>query len=184
MICNMDCFNCPFPDCINDGKETKSERTMKKVDKEKKKDSYYQRNREKCIAKVKEYRSAHSERVKEYQKEYYRRNAEEKKLYAKKHHQELSKNPEYVEKKWKKSELYYAKKREERRLKELTDYDKERNAIHIINPAIQYLDKDLLAHALTIIIDKYCSDRNMSCQQKCDFVFGIYKDFVELKNNV
>ena len=66
----------------------------------------------------------------------------------------------------------------------MTSYDQERNAIHIINPAVESLSKDLFLHTMTLVIDKYCSDRHMSCRQKCDFVMQIWENFEELRQNV
>ena len=177
MICNMDCFNCIYPDCINNGRETKSERTMKKVDKEKKKDSYYQRNREKCLAKVKEYRSKHSEWVKEYQKEYYRRNAEEKKEYRKRRYRELSKNPEYLENHRKRCENYRRKKRLE---KEMLAYDVLKNATANMRTAAGSLeDADVLAHCLTITIDRWCADRGKDTAESIRIAREVMDNLVE-----
>lgn len=112
MICNMDCFNCIFPDCINNGRETKSEKQMKNDLKQKTfKETYYERNREILLKKAKEYNATHREERKKYYKEYYRRNAEEKKEYRRIHHIEMSANPEYVEKNRKRCAEYRRRKK-------------------------------------------------------------------------
>ena len=64
-VCNKDCFNCPFPDCINDemdhedyiaaaarDKELRSTPKSKKVAAQKK--AYYEANREKLFQRQRE----------------------------------------------------------------------------------------------------------------------------------
>lgn len=112
MICDMDCFNCIFPDCINNGYETKKEKAIKNNLKTKSyKQTYYARNREVRLEKQKEYNNTHREERLKYYKEYYRKNAETKKEYRRLHHIEMSTNPEYVEKNRKRCEEYRRRKR-------------------------------------------------------------------------
>lgn len=49
VMCDLDCFNCTYPDCINDGELDNSIRCR----------SWYERNREKKI----EYQKAYNRRV-------------------------------------------------------------------------------------------------------------------------
>ena len=66
----------------------------------------------------------------------------------------------------------------------MTDYEQTKQAVNTIKPAIENLDEDLLTHVMTIVLDRWASDRHMSCNKKCELVAGIYHNFVELKNNV
>lgn len=66
----------------------------------------------------------------------------------------------------------------------MTSYEQLKNAVNTIRPALEGLDRDLAIHALTICVDRYADNRNMSCAQKCELVAEIYHNFVELKNNV
>ena len=88
MICNHDCFSCPFPDCINDSlryedykeideieKTIKAERAGikgKKVAAQRK--AYREANREKVAAQRKAYREANREKVAAQQKAWYEAN--------------------------------------------------------------------------------------------------------------
>ena len=75
-VCNKDCFNCPFPDCINDEMDyedyldaatTEREIILPKSKKEKKaaarQKAYYEANREKVAARQKAYREANREKA-------------------------------------------------------------------------------------------------------------------------
>lgn len=93
MKCNMDCFNCPYPDCINDGRQSFTEkmmlaascvdsaahRHMKLEPKEQKKRDYYR---------------DHLDYFREYQKRYYREHKEKyaptdaKRAYRRKYYRE------------------------------------------------------------------------------------------------
>ena len=86
-VCNKDCFNCPFPDCINDemdhedyiaaaarDKELRSTPKSKKVAAQKK--AYYEANREKVAAQQKAYYEANREKVAAQKKAYYEANRE------------------------------------------------------------------------------------------------------------
>ena len=80
--CDMDCFHCVYPDCINDEDEKSLERKMKDVEVRKKAEymkEYYRRNREKRIGYQKEYVKNHVEEFRIYQAKYYQENKERKK---------------------------------------------------------------------------------------------------------
>lgn len=66
----------------------------------------------------------------------------------------------------------------------MSDYELLKGALKVMRPEAEKLSRDLFIHALTIIIDGWCSKRNMSCTQKCELVKEIYKAFIELKENV
>lgn len=66
----------------------------------------------------------------------------------------------------------------------MTVFQSTKKAISVILPAIKELDKDVMIHVLTICIDRYCSDRFMSCNDKCDLAYEIYHNFDELRRNV
>lgn len=90
MKCNRDCFNCPFPDCIEDemtaadydeARERDREIIFPKSRKEKelaaKKKAYYQENREEIAAKQKAYYQANREELAAKKKAYREANREE-----------------------------------------------------------------------------------------------------------
>ena len=88
MICNHDCFSCPFPDCINDSlryedykeideieKTIKAERAGikgKKVAAQQK--AYREANRDRVAAQQKAYREANRDRVAAQKKAWYEAN--------------------------------------------------------------------------------------------------------------
>ena len=85
-VCNKDCFNCPFPDCINDEMDhedylnsatIEKEIILPKTAKQKKlaaqKKAYYEANREKLAAQQKAYYEANREKLQEYGRAYMRR---------------------------------------------------------------------------------------------------------------
>lgn len=53
-MCNLDCFHCPYEDCINDGELNNQVKCR----------NWYQRNREKKIAYQKAYNKAHRAEIK------------------------------------------------------------------------------------------------------------------------
>ena len=71
-VCNRDCFNCPYPDCIVDdmsrdeyresAERSRDLESDRKTDKEKKlaakAKAYYEANKEEIAAKAKAYREA------------------------------------------------------------------------------------------------------------------------------
>ena len=87
-VCNRDCFNCQFEDCVlEEGPNAAEYRELALIDKflfetpEKKKvaasqKAYYEANRERLAASKKAYREANRERVAAYQKAYYEANRE------------------------------------------------------------------------------------------------------------
>ena len=88
-ICNKDCFNCPFPDCINDEMDhedylnsatIEKEIILPKSTKQKKlaaqRKAYYEANREKVAAQRKAYCEANREKVAAQKKAYYEANRE------------------------------------------------------------------------------------------------------------
>ena len=83
-ICNKDCFNCPYEDCIND--EMDHEDYQEAADRDRElfmtpekrkiaagKKAYYEANREKIAAGQKAYREANREAYNRYHREYARR---------------------------------------------------------------------------------------------------------------
>ena len=64
-ICDYDCFNCKYADCINDG-PPKSEYWR----------DYYRRNREAVCAKQREYYYRNQDTVRAYQRKYRAENRE------------------------------------------------------------------------------------------------------------
>lgn len=96
MICNMDCFNCKYPDCINDNPPTENtdeyvlpDKTLKQRIKNRdrmrtvRRDNpnynkeYYQRHREEEIKRSSEAKRKNREYYNAYQRERYARNREE-----------------------------------------------------------------------------------------------------------
>ncbi len=86
-ICNKDCFNCPYPDCINDQMDhedyieaSKRDKELRSTPKSKKlaaqKKAYREANREKVAAQQKAYREANREKVAAQQKAYREANRE------------------------------------------------------------------------------------------------------------
>ena len=70
--CDMDCFNCKFDDCM------KSYSPPEDLDKRREYDlKYYQENREKIIARSKEWADSHKEQKRASSRRYYQRNREE-----------------------------------------------------------------------------------------------------------
>ena len=83
-ICNKDCFNCPYEDCINDEMDHEDYReaavrdrelamTPKKRERAAYQKAYYEANREKIAAGKKAYRETHREAYNRYHREYARR---------------------------------------------------------------------------------------------------------------
>lgn len=72
MVCDKDCFHCPYDDCINDDityEDFKSEQEIDKIIGIRKpmdgrlqaqQKEYYQRNKERIQAQRKEYRECHA----------------------------------------------------------------------------------------------------------------------------
>ena len=94
MNCNRDCFNCPFPDCIEDemtaadydeARERDREIIFPKSRKEKqiaaKKKAYREANREEIAAKQKAYREANREEIAAKKKAYREANREKYNAY-------------------------------------------------------------------------------------------------------
>ena len=80
-VCNKDCFNCPFPDCVLDELDAEDYRKAKEVDdllhpktKQQKKlaaqkRAYYEANRDKLAAQKRAYYEANRDKVAAQQKE-------------------------------------------------------------------------------------------------------------------
>ena len=92
-VCDKNCFECPYEDCIRDGmdledyKESRQrELTMHKTPEQKraaaKQKAYYEANRDEIAAKQKAYREANREAYNAYMRDYLRRKRAEKKLTA------------------------------------------------------------------------------------------------------
>ena len=58
MICDEDCFNCKFPDCVFDKEKGRQ---------------YYQKNKEKIAEYQRRYYQENKEKKVEYQRQYYQR---------------------------------------------------------------------------------------------------------------
>ena len=177
LICDMDCFNCKYPDCINNSRETKAERRMKETEKPKKKSTYYERNRERILAKQKKYNSEHRAERREYEREYYRQNSEEKKEWQRNYHRERSKDPEYVEKNRKRCAVYREK---ERLKKEMYQYELMQKATYGMRTAAGVLEeKDSFIHCLTITIDRWCADRGKDDNERVKIAREVMDNFVQ-----
>lgn len=87
-ICNKDCFNCPFPDCVNDegadaaeyAEAREREITIRDAQRDGKgrklaarNRAYYEANREKIAARNRAYREANREEINAYMREYRRK---------------------------------------------------------------------------------------------------------------
>ena len=85
-VCNRDCFNCVYEDCVlddlslEDYKQTttiEKELLFPKSQKQKKiaagKKAYYEANREKIAAGQKAYREANREKIRSYMRDYMRK---------------------------------------------------------------------------------------------------------------
>lgn len=84
MICDEDCFNCKFPDCIW-GKSQKHSQTNKKAECQKR---YYERNKEKIAERYKRYYERNKEKIAEYQKQYREKNKAKIAEYQRQYYQE------------------------------------------------------------------------------------------------
>ena len=85
-VCNKDCFNCPFPDCVLDELDAEDYRKAKEVDdllhpqtKHQKKlaaqqRAYYEANRDKVAAQQRAYREANRDKLAAQQRAYYEAN--------------------------------------------------------------------------------------------------------------
>lgn len=89
MICNLDCFNCPYPDCIRPETQDENERSRK----------WNRDNPDKRRAIRRRYYLKTQDRAKEYQKAYY---------------QKVKDTPEYKQAKAKYMREYRARKKAEK----------------------------------------------------------------------
>lgn len=102
--CDKNCFECPYPDCINDEMDLEDYRESKTIDficgvKEYKqsdhrreyKRQWNQKNREKINAKAKERYQKKKEWYRAYNKAYRENHKDQMKLYDRKHKQEYRK---------------------------------------------------------------------------------------------
>ena len=86
-VCNRDCFNCPFPDCVLETLEAEDYRMQReaaellKTPEQKKiaakKRAYYEANRDEIAAKKRAYREANRDEIAAYQRAYYEANRDE-----------------------------------------------------------------------------------------------------------
>lgn len=88
-VCNRDCFNCPYPDCVLDEPMSAEEYAEAREREELLKDpkarklaakqrAYYEANREELAAKQRAYREANREEYNAYMREYMRRRRSER----------------------------------------------------------------------------------------------------------
>lgn len=106
MVCNMDCFNCKFSDCINDELEPAPEKRDRIPG------SYYDRNRDERIAYQKKYNEEHKEEQKKYQMEYYKRHSDKKKEASKDNYQlRKLKDPDFLKRERERNRILRERKR-------------------------------------------------------------------------
>ena len=105
--CNMDCFNCPYPDCINNEIESGKEMAMRHRSRNTSKTSKYLENRAEILAKA---------------KSYYQRNKEARIAYQRAY------NAEHYEQVKERSRVYQAEHRAERREYERKRYYEQKQA--------------------------------------------------------
>ena len=177
MICDMDCFNCKYPDCINNSRETKAEKQMKETEKPKKKSTYYERNRERILAKQKKYNSEHRAERREYEREYYRKNSEEKKERQRQYNKEKSNDPEFKAKVKKRNTAYREKVRLRR---DMFQYEMMKEATYGMRTAAGVLEeKDSFIHCLTITIDRWCADRGKDDNERVRIAREVMDNLVQ-----
>ena len=89
-ICSKDCFACPFPDCINDAMDGEDLQESVRRDRQlcskggkSAKATYYERNREKVLAKAHAYYAVNREEISARKQAYYIANRDERKAHAK-----------------------------------------------------------------------------------------------------
>lgn len=117
IICNHDCFNCPYPDVPSECLEmpltleeirAAAEVAMRSEAKRAQWRDHYARNREQILARQKAWRTNNLERVREYRRAYYRANPkpiqEANRRYRLRHREEL--NRKRVEKRRQNPERY------------------------------------------------------------------------------
>ena len=89
-VCDKDCLNCVFDDCINDEMDAGDYAAARELERDfifpktarqesnaAKKKAYYEENRESIAAKRKAYREENREAIAAYKKAYYKENREE-----------------------------------------------------------------------------------------------------------
>lgn len=82
-ICNKDCFNCPYIDCIYD-EEVDEKKAMRRETQKR----YYEKNKERWQAYKREWYEKNKEHCREQKREWYRKNKEKKLAYGKQHYLE------------------------------------------------------------------------------------------------
>lgn len=178
MKCNMDCFNCPYPDCWKDKRVLKEPK--KRGRKKSLEGSYYDRHKEERRAYQNEYNASHRKERRAYQTEYYKNNTEYAKEYSKKHYRKLCENPEFVEQRRKEAE---EKRRKARLQKEMFTYDLLKTATRNMLSAAGTLDsRDLLVHVLTIVIDRWTYDRGKDTNYAIGIADDVLDVLIEQKN--
>ena len=91
-ICNYDCFNCVYDDCINDSLTYNDYKQSKALDKESKQvagkvaETYYERNKERIRMQCKQYYQKNRGKVLQHNKEYYKKNKEKVLQYHKEYY--------------------------------------------------------------------------------------------------
>ena len=135
-VCDLNCFNCKFEDCINDRLEIEDFRSAEEIDKSiinERKRKKTQKLSQYAISRKKEYHKDDPENIKAYAKAYYSLNRERYKKYRKLNRDRksaydrdyFSKNREDISKKQK----IYGEKNKERlreRRKEWREKNKEK----------------------------------------------------------
>lgn len=121
MKCNMDCFNCIYPDCIIDEKDIQVEKRTQS--------SYYELNREKCLARSNEYNRTHREQRREYDRKRYEKNRERLKAIRREYYAEqkpIVDDPVRKDQKRKAALDYYYEHLEERKAYNRNYYQEHR----------------------------------------------------------
>lgn len=103
IICNHDCFNCPYPDVPDECLEApltpeeiraSTDVTMRSEAKRAQRRGHYARNREQILARQKAWRANNLEKLREYRRAYYRANPkptqETNRRYRMRHREELN----------------------------------------------------------------------------------------------
>lgn len=124
-VCNKDCFNCPYEDCILDDLDLEDYEELDKIDQNimtsdvnddwiaKKREyqkNYYQNNKARMLEKSKAWHEAHKAEMKAYKQAYYQAHKEEIKLKQRKYYEEnrlqesQRKRKQYVERKKRQTE--------------------------------------------------------------------------------
>ena len=138
MVCNRDCFNCPFPDCINDVDTQEdidaAERREQKIKDgwcraeriARRQKEYRDEHREKAIESSRKYYATHKDHVKKKHAEWYQKN-KERILAQQKAYRAANKDKISARKK-----RQYAQKKEAAQAESGTAPDRENDHINIV----------------------------------------------------